>query len=115
MKTKNIFLTAISCLLYTSVAGEDEDKSITSIKAIHVKVAKPATDEGNSSTTFKVVLLANTEYYNDVTKLADLKGKTTQDITSLNAKEVGSSYLPMHSPELTLSLIHICSCFDKGR
>lgn len=57
-----------------TVAGEDEDKSITSIKAIHVKVAKPATDEGNSSTTFKVVLLANTEYYNDVTKLADLKG-----------------------------------------
>ena len=85
-----------------NVAGEDEDKSITSIKAIHVKVAKPATDGGNSSTTFKVVLLANTEYYNDVTKLADLKGKTTQDITSLNAKEVGSSYLPMHSPELTV-------------
>lgn len=85
-----------------NVAGEDEDKSITSIKAIHVKVAKPATDGGDSSTTFKVVLLANTEYYNDVTKLADLKGKTTQDITSLNAKEVGSSYLPMHSPELTV-------------
>lgn len=85
-----------------NVAGEDEDKSITSIKAIHVKVAKPATDGGYSSTTFKVVLLANTEYYNDVTKLADLKGKTTQYITSLNAKEVGSSYLPMHSPELTV-------------
>ena len=67
-----------------------------------MKVAKPATEGGNSSTTFKVVLLANTEHYNDVTKLADLKGKTTQDITSLNAKEVGSSYLPMHSPELTV-------------
>ena len=85
-----------------TVAGEDEDKSITSIKAIHVKVAKPATVGGNSSTTFKVVLLANTEHYNDVTKLADLKGKTTQNITSLNAKEVGSSYLPMHSLELTV-------------
>lgn len=85
-----------------NVTGEGENQSITSIKAIHVKVAKPATDGGNSSTTFKVVLLANTEYYNDVTQLADLKGKTTQDITSLNAKEVGSSYLPMHSSELTV-------------
>ena len=85
-----------------NVTGEGENQSITSIKAIHVKVAKPATEGGNSSTTFKVVLLANTEHYNDVTQLADLKGKTTQDIESLNAEKVGNSYLPMHSLELTV-------------
>lgn len=85
-----------------NVTGEGENQSITSIKAIHVKVAKPATDGGISSTTFKVVLLANTEHYNDVTQLADLKGKTTQDIESLNAEKVGNSYLPMHSSELTV-------------
>lgn len=67
-----------------------------------MKVAKPTTEGGNSSTTFKVVLLANTEHYNDVTKLVDLEGKTTKDIRSLNAVGVGKSYLPMHSPELTV-------------
>lgn len=60
-----------------NVTGEGENQSITSIKAIHVKVAKPTTEGGNSSTTFKVVLLANTEHYNDVTKLVDLEGKTS--------------------------------------
>ena len=85
-----------------NVTGEGENQSITSIKAIHVKVAKPTTEGGNSSTTFKVVLLANTEHYNDVTKLVDLEGKTTKDIRSLNAVGVGKSYLPMHSPELTV-------------
>ena len=75
-----------------NVTGEGENQSITSIKAIHVKVAKPTTEGGNSSTTFKVVLLANTEHYNDVTKLVDLEGKTTKDIRSLNAVGVGKTY-----------------------
>ena len=93
----------------TESSGEDFDAKdcwITTIKAIHVKVAKPTTEGGNSSTTFKVVLLANTEHYNDVTKLVDLEGKTTKDIRSLNAVGVGKSYLPMHSPE-SVSYTHL--------
>ncbi|MBP3490745.1 hypothetical protein J6K35_02645, partial [bacterium] len=85
-----------------NVTGEGENQSITSIKAIHVKVAKPTTEGGNSSTTFKVVLLANTGQLSPA-DLDALKAEKTVAITTFNEEEVGESYLPMYSDVLTVT------------
>lgn len=85
-----------------NVTGESENQSITSIKAIHVKVAKPTTEGGNSSTTFKVVLLANTGQLSPA-DLDALKAEKTVAITTFNEEKVGESYLPMHSDVLTVT------------
>lgn len=85
-----------------NVTGESENQSITSIKAIHVKVAKPTTEGGNSSTTFKVVLLANTGQLSPA-DLDALEAEKTVAITTFNEEEVGESYLPMHSYVLTVT------------
>ena len=71
-----------------NVTGEGENQSITSIKAIHVKVAKPTTEGGNSSTTFKVVLLANTEHYNDVTKFGGKDNERHQIIKCCRSRKI---------------------------
>ncbi len=83
-----------------NATGEGDNQSITSIKAIHVKVAKPTTEGGNSSTTFKVVLLANTGQLSPA-DLDALKAEKTVAITTFN--EIGKSYLPMHSDVLTVT------------
>lgn len=80
----------------------DKNGSINSIRSIHVKVAKPSGSLSTSSTSFKVVLLANTEAFS-VTNLADLKSRKTTDIKTFNSVAVGESYLPMHSAELTVT------------
>ena len=80
----------------------DKNGSINSIRSIHVKVAKPSGSLSTSSTSFKVVLLANTEAFS-VTNLADLKSRKTTDIKTFNSVAVGESYLPMHSVELTVT------------
>lgn len=85
-----------------NVTGESENQSITSIKAIHVKVAKTTTEGGNSSTTFKVVLLANTGQLSPA-DLDALKAEKTVAITTFNEEKVGESYLPMHSDVLTVT------------
>lgn len=85
-------------------SGEDfdaEEGSITTIKAIHVKVAKPTGSATTSATKFQVLLLAN---MNELapTGLDALKAEKTAAITTFNTKEVGQSYLPMHSVVLTV-------------
>lgn len=88
---------------YTATeATADTESSITSIKGIHVKVSKPATDGGTSATSFKVVLLANVDKQT-VATLTDLKAVNTKSINEYNATAVGTSYLPMHSGELTVT------------
>ena len=66
-----------------NVTGEGENQSITSIKAIHVKVAKPTTEGGNSSTTFKVVLLAEhfINWYNGASSCTPEKVTAKDDHT----------------------------------
>ncbi|WP_278932548.1 fimbrial protein, partial [Parabacteroides johnsonii] len=88
----------------TESSGEDfdaEEGSITTIKAIHVKVAKPTGSATISATEFQVLLLAN---MNELapTGLDVLKAEKTAAITTFNTKEVGQSYLPMHSDVLTV-------------
>lgn len=92
---------------FTEAGVKDEDYtvdrsgSINSIKGIHVKVAKPSETNGASTSTFKVVLLANVEQFS-VTSLEDLKGKSIPVITTYSnlgnsSKAVGQTYLPMHN------------------
>uniref|UniRef100_UPI00265DC2F1 fimbrial protein n=1 Tax=uncultured Parabacteroides sp. TaxID=512312 RepID=UPI00265DC2F1 len=83
-----------------STEGTDGNKSINSIRGIHVKVGKP-TSGTTSETQFQVVLLANMESLS-VTSLEDLRGKATPSINEFNKAAVGKSYLPMHA-ELTVS------------
>lgn len=87
----------------TESSGEDfdaKDGSITTIKAIHVKVAKPTGSATISATKFRVLLLAN---MNELAPadLDALKNKKTAAITTFN--EIGKSYLPMHSDVLTVT------------
>lgn len=89
----------------TESPGEDfdaEDGSITTIKGIHVKVAKPAEGTTTSSTQFKVLLLANMEQLSPA-DLEALQAEKTVAITTFNEEEVGKSYLPMHSDVLTVT------------
>lgn len=83
-----------------------DGNSITSIKGIHVKVAKPAKIENPSVSKFKVVLLANTNH-RSVTDLASLKQEVIADITTYNKEGIGKAYLPMHSDELTVGGLKI--------
>lgn len=76
----------------TTMIGEE--KSITAIKGIHVKVEAPAETGGTSATKFKVVLLANATL-GAVADLAALNEKETVDITTFTT--IGGHYLPMHS------------------
>lgn len=80
--------------------------SITAIKGIHVKVAKPAEEKGSSASQFKVVLLANTNH-RSVTDLAGLKKEVIADITTYNQSGTGEAYLPMHSAELSVGGLKI--------
>ena len=87
----------------TESSGEDfdaKDGSITTIKAIHVKVAKPTGSATISATKFQVLLLAN---MNELAPadLDALKNEKTAAITTFN--EIGKSYLPMHSDVLTVT------------
>lgn len=87
----------------TESSGEDfdaKDGSITTIKAIHVKVAKPTGSATISATKFQVLLLAN---MNELAPadLDALKNEKTAAITTFN--EIGKSYLPMHSNVLTVT------------
>jgi hypothetical protein len=87
----------------TESSGEDfdaKDGSITTIKAIHVKVAKPTGSATISATRFQVLLLAN---MNELAPadLDALKNEKTAAITTFN--EIGKSYLPMHSDVLTVT------------
>ena len=87
----------------TESSGEDfdaKDGSITTIKAIHVKVAKPTGSATISATKFQVLLLAN---MNELAQadLDALKNEKTAAITTFN--EIGKSYLPMHSDVLTVT------------
>lgn len=82
------------------------ENSITSIKGIHVKVAKPAKIENPSVSQFKVVLLANTTH-RSVADLASLKQEVIADITTYSDKKIGEAYLPMHSDELTVGGLKI--------
>ena len=87
----------------TESSGEDfdaKDGSITTIKAIHVKVAKPTGSATTSATKFQVLLLAN---MNELAPadLDALKNEKTAAITTFN--EIGKSYLPMHSDVLTVA------------
>lgn len=87
----------------TESSGEDfdaKDGSITTIKAIHVKVAKPTGSATISATKFQVLLLAN---MNELAPadLDALKNEKTTAITTFN--EIGKSYLPMHSDVLTVT------------
>ena len=61
-----------------NVTGEGENQSITLNQGYPCESGKTDYRRGNSSTTFKVVLLANTEHYNDVTKLVDLEWKDNE-------------------------------------
>lgn len=96
-------------LVTNGTEGEDystekkgSEKSINSIRGIHVKVAKSSTEGGTSATSFKVVLLANVASI-QVTDLEGLKSATTTDIKTFNKVAVGASYLPMHSDVLTVT------------
>lgn len=82
---------------YDAVGG-----SITTIKGIHVKVAKPAENATTSSTKFQVVLLANLSQLTPAT-LDALKSAKTTAIDGFNDVAVGQSYLPMHSSVLTVT------------
>lgn len=82
------------------------ENSITSIKGIHVKVAKPAKIDNPSISQFKVVLLANTNH-RSVADLASLKQEVIADITTYSDKEIGKAFLPMHSDELTVGGLKI--------
>lgn len=87
----------------TDFSGEDfdaKDGSITTIKAIHVKVAKPTGSVTTSATKFQVLLLAN---MNELAPadLDALKNEKTAAITTFNG--IGQSYLPMHSGVLTVT------------
>ena len=87
----------------TESSGEDfdaKDGSITTIKAIHVKVAKPTGSATISATKFQVLLLAN---MNELAPadLDALKNEKTAAKTTFN--EIGKSYLPMHSDVLTVT------------
>lgn len=81
---------------------DTKDASITTIKGIHVKVAKPAEGTTTSSTQFKVLLLANMEQLSPA-DLEALQAEKTVAITTFNEEEVGKSYLPMHSDVLTVT------------
>lgn len=76
--------------------------SITTIKGIHVKVAKPTGNATTSSTQFQVVLLANLNKLTPAT-LDALKSAKTTAIDGFNDVAVGQSYLPMHSSVLTVT------------
>lgn len=79
---------------------DEAGTTITSIRGIHVKVAKPAEDRGPSASMFKVVLLANTTM-RTVADLDALKAECIGDILTYNGNKVGTVHLPMHSSELT--------------
>ncbi|RHJ86441.1 fimbrial protein [Parabacteroides sp. AM08-6] len=103
------FVISKTVAIGTSEVGDSKDaivgkvgdeRTITAIKGIHVKVAAPEGATTTSKTQFKVVLVANCKDLS-ATSVKDLKTKLTPDILSFGG--VGTSYLPMSSEPLTIN------------